>query len=77
MRYVLIKFFMGDFEISYDGNEKVIVLTDAKPSIIVNEEDYQIISEKYESMILHGMILVQRIEPKFEEVKEDKKFYKK
>ena len=75
MRYVLIKFFMGDFEISYDDNEKVIVLTDANPSIIVNVEEYQIFSEKYESMILHGMILVQRIEPKVE-VKEVKKFNK-
>jgi len=66
---------MGDFEISYDDNEKVIVLTDANPSIIVNVEEYQIFSEKYESMILHGMILVQRIEPKVE-VKEVKKFNK-
>lgn len=69
MRYAIIKFFTGKFELTYDDGKKVIRLTDEKPAVVVDEDDYVLISEKYLSMIANKMILVQRIEPKFEEIK--------
>ena len=74
MKYTIIKFFRGDFEITC--SDKKITLTDENPAIVVNEDEYKIISEMYESMIVHGMILVQRIEPKIEIKQEAKKFNK-
>lgn len=74
MKYTIIKFFNGDCEIVV-GN-KTCVLTNEKPSIIINEDEYEVILQKYESMIVNKLLLVQRIEPKIE-TKEDKKFNKK
>lgn len=70
MKYTIIKFFTGDLELVI--NNKKILLTDKKPVITVNEDEYEIISEKYQPMIVNRMILVQRLEVKQESKKNNK-----
>lgn len=70
MKYTIIKFFTGDLELVI--NNKKDMLTDENPAITVNEDEYEVILEKYQSMIVNRMILVQRVEIK----QENKKFNK-
>lgn len=71
MKYIIIKFFVGNFELVCD--DKIVLLTDENPAITVNEDDYLKFYEKYESMILNRMVLIQRIEPRVEVKQEVKK----
>jgi len=57
-------------------SKRIIQLTLAESQCIVDEDEYEEILSKYESLIINGLILVQRIEPKVE-IKDNKKFNKK
>ena len=65
---------MGNVELNL--SKKTIVLTSFESQCIVDENEYEEILSKYESLIINGLILVQRIEQKIE-IKEDRKFNKK
>ena len=74
MKYTITKLFIGNVEINL--SKKTIYLTLTEPRCVIDEDEYEEILSKYESLILNGLILVQRIESKIE-VKEDRKFNKK
>lgn len=74
MKYLAMKTYIGNIELNL--SKKTILLTDLESKYTVDEDEYEEILSKYESLIVNELILVQRIEPKME-VKEDKKFIKK
>lgn len=74
MKYLIIKLYKGNVELNL--SKKTILLTDLESKYTVDEDEYEEILSKYESLIVNELILVQRIEPKVE-AKEDKKINKK
>ena len=65
---------MGNIELNL--SKKTIMLDDINSRYIVDEDEYEEILSKYESLILNELILTQRIEPKVEVKQEAKKFNK-
>ena len=74
MKYTITKLYIGNIEMNL--SKRIIQLTLAESQCIVDEDEYEEILSKYESLIINGLILVQRIEPKVE-IKDNKKFNKK
>lgn len=72
MTYRITKFCFDRIELSIF--EKEIVLTNDNPHYIANEDEYEEILSKYNSLITHQIILVERIK---DEIKEDKTKFNK
>lgn len=71
MKLKIVKNYNGNVEIVYGDN--VVLLTDAKPFIILTEEEYDSIPEYKQYLILNRFVLVDFIEEEVKKIEIKKK----
>lgn len=75
MKFKIIKNYYGNIEFKY--GEESIILTEKNPSITITEKEYETIPEHKKYLIDNMFVIVEFVEEKAYEVKDQKKFNKK
>lgn len=60
MKFKITKTYIGNIEFSY--GDKVVLLTDKNPSIIITEEEYDSIPEHKQYLITNFFVMVEFLE---------------
>lgn len=66
MQYIITKLYMGNIEMNLSN--RTIKLTLENPQCIVDEDEYEEILSKHESLILNNLIFVKRLVEEIEEL---------